>query len=101
MMTHVFGFRHERCLPHAVALGTAMQLTNILRDVKEDFDRGRIYLPADEMARFGVDARRRSPRVGSTAHSATSWRSRSPGPGGITPRPSAGIPDLIGGIRAG
>ncbi len=54
MMTHVFGYRHERCLPHALALGTAMQLTNILRDVREDFDRGRIYLPLDELSRFGV-----------------------------------------------
>lgn len=54
MMAHVFGFRHDRCLPHAVALGTAMQLTNILRDVREDFARGRIYLPLDEMQRFGV-----------------------------------------------
>ncbi|MDB5349906.1 MAG: Phytoene synthase [Planctomycetota bacterium] len=57
MMTHVFGFRHDRCLPRAVALGTAMQLTNILRDVREDFERGRIYLPRDEMARFGVTER--------------------------------------------
>jgi phytoene synthase len=54
MMTHVFGYRHERCFPHAVALGRAMQLTNILRDVKEDLDRGRIYLPQDELARFGI-----------------------------------------------
>lgn len=54
MMAHVFGFRHDRCLPHAVALGTAMQLTNILRDVGEDSARGRIYLPGDEMRRFGV-----------------------------------------------
>lgn len=54
MMTHVFGYRHERCFPHAVALGRAMQLTNILRDVKEDLDRGRLYLPQDELARFGV-----------------------------------------------
>jgi 15-cis-phytoene synthase len=54
MMAHVFGFRHDRCRPHAEALGTAMQLTNILRDVREDSDRGRIYLPLDEMGRFGV-----------------------------------------------
>lgn len=54
VMAHVFGFRHDRCLPHAEALGTAMQLTNILRDVREDSDRGRIYLPLDEMQRFGV-----------------------------------------------
>ena len=55
MMTHVFGFRHDRCLPHALALGTAMQLTNIARDVGEDARNGRIYLPAEEMDRFGVD----------------------------------------------
>ncbi len=55
MMTHVFGYCHARCLPHAVALGTAMQLTNILRDVAEDFGRGRIYLPQDELAAFGIN----------------------------------------------
>lgn len=54
IMTHVLGFRHDRCLPHAHALGTAMQLTNILRDIREDLDRGRVYLPQDELARFGV-----------------------------------------------
>jgi len=36
-----------------VDLGLAMQLTNIIRDVREDFDMGRVYLPQDEMARFG------------------------------------------------
>lgn len=41
--------------PSAAALGTAFQLTNFLRDVGEDLDRGRIYLPADELASFGVD----------------------------------------------
>ena len=55
MMTHVFGHRSDRCLPHALALGTAMQLTNILRDVAEDFALGRVYLPQDELARFGVE----------------------------------------------
>jgi phytoene synthase len=55
MMAHVFGFRDARCLPRAVALGRAMQLTNILRDVGEDLGRGRVYLPQDELARFGVD----------------------------------------------
>ncbi|MGW5075356.1 phytoene/squalene synthase family protein [Rhodococcus sp. NPDC004095] len=42
--------------PAAAALGEAFQLTNFLRDVGEDLDRGRIYLPADELAAFGVDA---------------------------------------------
>lgn len=42
--------------PAAAALGDAFQLTNFLRDVGEDLDRGRVYLPADELAPFGVDA---------------------------------------------
>jgi phytoene synthase len=54
MMTPVLGYSDERCLPYAADLGVAMQLTNILRDVKEDLARGRVYLPADELARFGV-----------------------------------------------
>ena len=41
--------------PHAAALGVAFQLTNFLRDVGEDLDRGRVYLPADVLAAFGVD----------------------------------------------
>ncbi|WP_305091709.1 phytoene/squalene synthase family protein [Prescottella sp. R16] len=42
--------------PYAAALGEAFQLTNFLRDVGEDLGRGRVYLPADELAAFGVDA---------------------------------------------
>lgn len=45
----------EVAAPHAAALGEAFQLTNFLRDVGEDLDRGRVYLPADELAAFGVD----------------------------------------------
>ncbi|GLZ34270.1 phytoene synthase [Lentzea sp. NBRC 105346] len=41
--------------PYAAKLGVAFQLTNFLRDVGEDLDRGRVYLPADELAAFGVD----------------------------------------------
>jgi phytoene synthase len=41
--------------PHAALLGEAFQLTNFLRDVAEDLDRGRVYLPADELAASGVD----------------------------------------------
>jgi phytoene synthase len=50
---HIFGFTHSRAKDHAVDLGLAMQLTNIARDVKEDLDLGRIYLPQDELSRFG------------------------------------------------
>lgn len=45
---------HEAA-PHAAALGKAFQLTNFLRDVAEDLERGRVYLPADELAAHGVD----------------------------------------------
>jgi 15-cis-phytoene synthase len=50
---HIFGFSDPRAKDHAVDLGLAMQLTNIARDVKEDLEMGRIYLPQEELARFG------------------------------------------------
>lgn len=50
---HIVGFR-EGAAPHAIRLGVALQLTNILRDVGEDARRGRIYLPQDELAAFGL-----------------------------------------------
>ena len=53
LMAPVLGYRSREALPCAVDLGVAMQLTNILRDVGEDLANGRIYLPRDEMARFG------------------------------------------------
>ncbi|KUH92615.1 phytoene/squalene synthase family protein [Mycobacterium sp. IS-1556] len=45
----------EEAAPHAAALGKAFQLTNFLRDIDEDLERGRVYLPADELANHGVD----------------------------------------------
>ena len=54
MMCHVFGLRHDRALPRAVHLGVAMQLTNICRDVAEDWQLGRLYLPADMLAEEGA-----------------------------------------------
>ncbi|ASO19555.1 phytoene synthase [Actinoalloteichus hoggarensis] len=48
----------EEAARHAAALGEAFQLTNFLRDVGEDLDRGRLYLPLDELAAFGVDRER-------------------------------------------
>ncbi|MEE6175953.1 phytoene/squalene synthase family protein [Mycobacterium sp. 050134] len=62
----------EQAAPYAAALGRAFQLTNFLRDVDEDLLRGRVYLPADELAAHGVDRdllmwchrhRRTDPRV--------------------------------------
>jgi phytoene synthase len=52
---HIFGFRSPEALPLAEKCGVALQLTNILRDVREDLERERIYLPAEDLARFGVE----------------------------------------------
>lgn len=54
MMAHLFGATDFRAFRHARMLGEAMQLTNILRDVGEDLRRGRVYLPAHLLAKFGV-----------------------------------------------
>lgn len=50
----IFQYRNPACRDYAIALGKALQLTNILRDVQTDARRGRIYLPLSELARFGV-----------------------------------------------
>jgi phytoene synthase len=57
IMCRVFGVTHEDASRQAVQMGNAMQLTNILRDVKEDWDRGRLYLPLEDLARFGYGER--------------------------------------------
>ena len=49
----IFGYRNPATRDYAIAQGMAFQLTNILRDVKVDADRGRVYLPLEELARFG------------------------------------------------
>lgn len=53
MCRQIFGYRTESTRDYAVNLGIAMQLTNILRDIKDDARRGRIYLPQEDLARFG------------------------------------------------
>ena len=52
--THIFGFRDSRALDLAERLGLAFQLTNVLRDVREDFSLGRVYLPEEDLARYAV-----------------------------------------------
>ena len=54
---HVFGFRDPSALELASKLGIAFQLTNILRDIPEDYSMGRIYLPQEDLDRFGCTAR--------------------------------------------
>ncbi|MBF0532640.1 MAG: phytoene/squalene synthase family protein [Candidatus Omnitrophica bacterium] len=56
MMHKIFRCCHPAAVKHAIDLGVAMQLTNILRDIKEDAHRGRIYLPADEMMEYNISA---------------------------------------------
>ena len=53
---HILGFDSPEALPLAEKCGIAFQLTNILRDVREDAEHGRIYLPAEDLARCGVTA---------------------------------------------
>jgi phytoene synthase len=53
MCIEIFGYRNAKARDYAVNLGVALQLTNIMRDLKVDAERGRIYLPGDELARFG------------------------------------------------
>jgi phytoene synthase len=53
---HVWGFHDARAVSVAIDVGTALQLTNILRDVREDAGLGRVYLPAEDLRRFGVAA---------------------------------------------
>ena len=53
MMCRVLGVADGRAEEHAEALGVAMQLSNFLRDIGEDWRRGRVYLPLEDLARFG------------------------------------------------
>ncbi len=54
MSMHITGFKGQIAVPYAVKLGVALQITNILRDVKEDWLAGRVYLPLDEIEAFGL-----------------------------------------------
>ena len=53
-MLPILGYKDERAIEAATALGTAFQLANFIRDIGEDIDRGRIYMPLDDVAKFGV-----------------------------------------------
>lgn len=55
LAAEIFGYQDRGTLNYATELGTALQLTNILRDVREDARRGRIYLPQDELRKAGVE----------------------------------------------
>jgi phytoene synthase len=59
---HIFGFKSDQALKLAEKCGIAFQLTNILRDVREDSEKGRVYLPAEDLRRFGVSPATFEPR---------------------------------------
>jgi phytoene synthase len=52
MCIEIFGYRHPSAKDFAVNLGIALQLTNILRDIKKDAEKGRIYLPKEDLEKF-------------------------------------------------
>ncbi|HDY86104.1 hypothetical protein LCGC14_1367950 [marine sediment metagenome] len=54
LSVEIFGYKDRKTLKYAENLGMALQLTNIIRDVREDAERGRIYLPLDELQQFNV-----------------------------------------------
>lgn len=54
MTMYIVGYHGEMAIPYAIKLGVALQLTNILRDVGEDWANGRFYLPQEELADFGL-----------------------------------------------
>lgn len=54
MTAEIFGYSDPKAINHAVDLGIAMQLTNILRDIGEDLERNRIYIPKEDLDRFGI-----------------------------------------------
>ena len=54
IMLQFFKAQVQEARPYAIDLGVALQLTNIIRDIKEDFARGRIYLPQEDLERFGI-----------------------------------------------
>lgn len=54
MSMHIIGYTDARAVPYAIKLGVALQVTNILRDVGEDWNAGRVYLPQHDLARFGL-----------------------------------------------
>jgi 15-cis-phytoene synthase len=54
MSMYIVGFESNKAVPSAIKLGVALQMTNILRDVGEDYRNGRIYLPREEMVFYGI-----------------------------------------------
>jgi phytoene synthase len=54
MSMYIIGFKSHEAVPYAIKLGVALQMTNLLRDVGEDYRNGRLYLPREELAFYGI-----------------------------------------------
>jgi len=54
MSMYIVGFKNDEAVPYAIKLGVALQMTNILRDIGEDFQNGRLYLPREELVFYGI-----------------------------------------------
>ncbi|HVN16458.1 MAG TPA: phytoene/squalene synthase family protein [Anaerolineales bacterium] len=54
MSMYIVGFKTNKAVPYAIKLGVALQMTNILRDVGEDYRNGRVYLPREELIYYGI-----------------------------------------------
>jgi phytoene synthase len=54
MSMYIVGFHSNEAVPYAIKLGVALQMTNILRDIGEDYRHGRLYLPREELAFYGI-----------------------------------------------
>jgi len=54
MSMYIVGFKSSEAVPYAIKLGVALQMTNILRDIGEDYQNGRLYLPREELAFYGI-----------------------------------------------
>jgi phytoene synthase len=54
MSMYIVGFKNNDAVPYAIKLGVALQMTNILRDVGEDYRNGRLYLPREELTFYGI-----------------------------------------------
>lgn len=74
MSMHIIGYAGDHAIPYAIKLGVALQITNILRDVAEDFQAGRLYLPQDELQEFGLSDSHLQECI-STGEVTDSWRS--------------------------
>jgi 15-cis-phytoene synthase len=70
----IFGYQDAKAEMLAEDCGLAFQLTNIIRDVKEDAGMGRIYLPEEDLARFGISPNQLAPQVLTSGMDASQWK---------------------------